>query len=358
MSEHSLSSTPFADRLHTPHNRYGSLHNRQSLRESRALQRICDVYQHSQKTYASDTVDAAYATADLVRRSLQFAPHTAEAAPLSPEALEGAQETNCHGYTIVASECLEHVGIEHWIGFSNRHSYLLLHDPTSQRLHLIDTPVKELYTEVTGAILGEPLDLTVSPNRRIVRGDVVLERSNFTESVQFQLETPWSFASFGHAGAPQSHDNHLLLAAYAPKEGRNVLHAYANFYHAYIRQNVDDARDHFREIPGGQYPDIDRRNRLDAPSWLVKQLAHRADIADALEVIARVEASCTETDDLWVRLWPLDQKRKLVQQTGDTALLEEVIEGYTQLVEARHVKGCPDSAQLLGKRAAASALAQ
>lgn len=231
----------FAERLVTPYSRIAQEGIApEPLLDSVRFRTIRAVYDASDHTY-DDMVEAAYATAGLVRQTLWFEPHKPDHPEFSPENLSETQQTNCHGHSIVTSECLDELGISHLIGFANQHSFLLLQSDEDQQINLVDTAVKQLYIDITPAIHGPRLDTTDEGNGQVryLRGDVILDRSQFLNKEKALQERPWmSFmvgreAQFRFAPANvQERANTLILRAYQPTCGRHLLHAYANFAHA------------------------------------------------------------------------------------------------------------------------------
>ena len=238
----------YADRLQTPRPDISDFGiTPESLLDSTRLKTIKAAYHSSEQTY-DDQVEAAYATANLVRQTLRFEQHTPSHPPLSPEALARTQRTNCHGHSIVASECLDGVGIDHWIGFANQHSFLLLEDASSGRINLVDTAVKPLYTDITPALAGSPLSAQSGEYGTVntLRGDIVLERSHFTDKERALAERPWMSFTVGRdyrfkGEAALRRANTLVMRSYQPEQGRTLLEAYANFTHAIARKDVSSA---------------------------------------------------------------------------------------------------------------------
>jgi hypothetical protein len=293
-------------------------------------------------------VEAAYATAELVRQTLRFEPHTSDHPEFSPESLAETQQTNCHGHSIVTSECLDRLEIPHLVGFANQHSFLLLQsDDEDQRINLVDTAVKQLYVEVTPAVVGPRLDTSHGGSGQVrhLRGDIILERSQFLDKEKALRERPWMSFTVGHETqfrfAPpetQERADTLLLRAYQPAQGRELLHAYANFIHAVSNKSFIRAHGWLQPLDG-LYPDIDSRNRLHGPTRLVRGLAIQAKLQEALDDIGIIERSLSSTQDLLLRLWPIDHRRRVAVIGKDTMLLDESLEDYDKLWQARHEQG-------------------
>ena len=310
----------------------------ESLLESVRLKTIKAAYEASDQS-PEDKIEAAYATAHLVRQTLRFEPHTALQPKFSPESIATSQRTNCHGYSIVTSECLQEVEIDHRIGYANQHSFILLED--ERRVTLIDTPVRQLYTDITPAVIGAPLGAQEDERGAVnmLRGDIILQQSLFTDRERALAERPWLSFTVGRdyrfKGEDEERRAHtLVLRSYQPEQGRRVLEAYAKFTHAIKRRDFLDAHQVFGVLDG-VYPDIDKRNQLYGPTRLVRAMARAGDVAAALEDIAIVERSLWPTQDLLMRLWPIDERRRLGVAVGEADLLDTSIEQYEALIDER-----------------------
>lgn len=149
---------------------------RELLFESRQLRAINEEYEQSPKTF-DDTARAAISVASLVRETLDFAPTSNSSQPLRAEIIAKTEVANCFGHTIVTSECLERLGIEHFISYANQHTFITLFDRQSDRSFMIDVKTEELCCEMTGVVGREnPLD-------QLWRGQLRAENSLFTDEL-------------------------------------------------------------------------------------------------------------------------------------------------------------------------------
>lgn len=336
----------YADRLITPHtDTIEAGVAPEPIFDSAKFKIITEKYHTSNRSY-DDQVEAAYATAELVRHTLRFEQHGPVRPPLSPEALRRTQRTNCHGHSIVTSECLDVVGINHWVGFANQHSFIVLEDESrregvSRRLNLIDTAEKHLYIDMTPAFIGVALaeqdDARGTVNT--LRGDIILNHSNFPNKEVAQADRPWM--SFGSESGRRfkneediRRDDTLVMRSYRPEQGRAVLASYANFVHAVTRQEFLSAHNNLSSL-GGVYPDIDRRNKLAAPTQTIRELGRIGEVVFALEDVRAIEESLWPTEDLMLRLWPADQRRRLGMLAGSADLFDKAIEAYEVVIDER-----------------------
>ncbi|MDB5166949.1 MAG: hypothetical protein JWN26_94 [Candidatus Saccharibacteria bacterium] len=336
----------FATDLKTPHHEIAQAGvDSESLLESTRFLTIQAAYDISKKTY-EDQTEAAYATAHLVRQTLRFDTYEKRTDWVTADDVSEDQTTNCHGYSIVTSECLDQIGIPHYVGFANQHSFILLQTPNGMRTNLIDTAVKQLYVEIDGAIGEPPLakqmdDATSAANQ--LNTDIVLARSEFVDTNAAIYERPW--LNFGanklttrRYSSSESYDNILMLRSYQPEQGRQILESYANFMLAMRRDAFDTAHDSLQPLDG-EYPDTDRRNRFREPSRLVRELARGGRMAHALHDIEVVENSLWATKDIVVHLWPSDQRRRLGILSTHTELIDMAIDEYEAIAEDRKKEG-------------------
>lgn len=337
----------FAERLVTPYSKIAREGIApEPLLDSVRFRTIRAAYDASDHTY-DDTVEAAYATADLVRQTLWFEPHKPDHPEFSPQNLAKTQQTNCHGHSIVTSECLDELRIPHLVGFANQHSFLLLQSEEGHQVNLIDTAVKQLYIDITPAVDGPRFDTSHAGNGQVrrLRGDIILERSQFSNKDEALKDRPWMSFMVGHEAqfrfashSAQTRANTLILRAYQPEQGRDLLHAYANFAHAVSNKSFIRAHEWLQPLDG-LYPDIDSRNHLYGPTRLVRNLAVQAKLQEALDDIGIIERSLSSTQDLLLRLWPIDHRRRVAVIGKDTTLLDESLEAYDKLWQDRREQG-------------------
>lgn len=336
--------TMFAAELTTPHPEIAQAGvEREKLLESTRFLTIAAAYNVSEGTY-DDQVEAAYATANLVRQTLRFDAknYYGRKDLITPYDITKKQLTNCHGYSIVTSECLDEIGIPHYVAFANQHSFILLQTPDGGHTNIIDTAVKELYVGIDGDI-DEPIiaeqinDGTSAAN--VLNMDSVLSKSNFKDGAHAPEIYPWmDFGATRQTSRRYSNnepqDRLLMLRSYKPQLGRNILQAYANFSIAIRRRDYETAHGNLQMLDG-EYPDIDRRNNFKEPTLLVRELARIGDMTLALKDIEVIEHSTWTTDDLVVHLWPPDQRRHLGVIASRRDLIARSISEYDMIEEQR-----------------------
>lgn len=133
---------------------------REFLLDSQQLKLIRAVYEQSPQTFDAAT-KAAVDIARVVRQTVDFAPTLANSPLLDAVEVANREATNCFGHVIIASECLEQLGIEHFVSYANQHAMVTLFDRSSERAFLLDVATEELCCDMTGVIgsgASNPLD--------------------------------------------------------------------------------------------------------------------------------------------------------------------------------------------------------
>ncbi len=103
---------------------------RERLLDSTQLKIIGTAYEQSPLTF-DDATNAAVLVGHLVRQTLEFEDMDEATPLLTTELIAQREKANCYGYTIVASECLDQIGVEHYVGYVNQHAVVMLFDRTS-----------------------------------------------------------------------------------------------------------------------------------------------------------------------------------------------------------------------------------
>ena len=315
---------------------------RQPLTHSYQFEEIRKSYEDSSKSY-DDDVAAAYAVASLIREAITFSEHTSKQPELSPEWIESGHTTNCHGHSIITSECLDQLGIPHRVSFANQHSFLLMEDDVSGRVNLIDTPVEKLCTDITPALGGFALNefSRDQGGANFIWGNIILYRSQFGNKQRALKIRPWlSFHAENNGplfltDSQNDLESRLILRTYEPEIGREVLLAYDSFMHAVSSRDMSRAQQRLQAL-SGTYPDIDKRNKLRAPTKLVRYLGSSAFVNEALDNIDAIERSVKAfSGDINLTLWPADQRRDLGAKVKSPDMIRLAIDEYEEAYQRR-----------------------
>ena len=309
---------------------------RELLFESRQLRAINEEYEQSPKTF-DDTARAAISVASLVRETLDFAPTSNSSQPLRAEIIAETEVANCFGHTIVTSECLERLGIEHFISYANQHTFITLFDRQSDRSFMIDVKTRDLCCEMTGAVGREnPLD-------QLWRGQLRAENSLFTDELLMrQLPQSINRENFlavrGWLRFPDPQLEHrdsrrgsiLQMFTLPSIPGRLLL---LDEYNARINQlhgKYETAASALVDLPG-LYLDVDPRNNLEEVGKLCKRLIARGYDELAIEVARMVNESLPDDDHSKTKLFLPDVMRRVAKENKDIGLMEEAVRLYESL---------------------------
>ena len=310
---------------------------RAPLLESQQLRTIKADYQQSSQAF-DDKIEAAKAVGLLVRQTLDFSTTSDFTPVFNAETLAGREMANCFGYTITASECLDKAGIEHLITYANQHAIFML-----------DTPTKELYCEVTGAVGGaDPLDQLETGELRAVNSlhtnQVLKHLPPAIDRERFVDRRPWlNFSSSNMRFQDNPRDSILQMISLPSIPGRKLL---AMEYNAEIlrRQHRSEEAAGLIEDLSGIYLDVDSRNNLAEAGRLCRQLIENSMGEEAVRVAMVVDESLVVGDASKNIFFLPDTKRKAASATGDAGLMEEAVALY---------RGLPPSKLRAGKLAKA-----
>lgn len=250
--------------------------------------------------------DAANAASRILRRALLWPgeqPNMEFDGSVPFESLKNSQVSTCSGYTAALSESLDFLGVEHYVGFANRHAFTLVADKQdnkpglwfidamtpslNQRLEpgsitgRYDTLVAQIATHGRGAYLLNSLHLTQNTGRNVedmaMRSFWLLNCPNST-SAAFQLSSlrgdAWN--------RRLNHYTRLIGTMYPPAIGRAVLRNNADFQAATTQSHDDEAALTSLEPLAGKVPDIDLTHNHQGIKWLVRSLAQKRRVDDAV----------------------------------------------------------------------------
>ncbi len=292
--------------------------------------------------------------AHLVRQTVDFAPTSAISPLLDATELAHREVTNCFGHVIIASECLEQLGIEHFVSYANQHAIVTLFDRGSDRAFLLDVATKELCCDMTEAIGGsDPLDQLAMGDLRAVNtlySDELLKRlPPSTDREKFVGSRPWlSFDDTDIARfreyRPTDHVLQLLTLPSVP--GRLLLVQQYNAARRADRGEVDVANEELLEL-AGIYLDVDPRNNLRELDRLCKKLLQAEKYDEAIKLAAMAAESLVPGDTSKNQLFLPDTLRSIAKRTRNKQLAQWALGEYERL---------PPSSLRTGKLSAARKL--
>ena len=315
--------------------------NRELLLESEKLCNIKNAYEKSDKTF-DDIAEAAKSVAELVRETLYFGSTGRGSRELNAENIAKYEVANCYGHTIVASECLEELNIEHFISYANQHSFITLFDRGSDRSFMIDILTKELCCEMTTAVgftSSHPLDKFSCgelKSQDSLKTDELLKQLPATVNrAEFIDKRPWfmfpdrrdyrdgygKFARLQMLTFPSIPGRLLLLDDYSARI--NLL----NGRYEVAAEKIADL--------SGIYLDTDPRNNLEEAGKLCRELIKQDSGDLAIQVASVVNDSLSPEDSSKNRLFLPDVMRKVAKHNRDINLLNEAIRLYEEIINSK-----------------------
>ena len=309
---------------------------RKLLLDSQQLKLIRAVYEQSPQTYDAAT-KAAVNIAQVVRQTVDFAPTSADSPLLNAVKVASREATNCFGHAIIASECLEQLGIEHCISYANQHAMVTLFDRGSERAFLLDVATEELCCDMTGVLgSGAP-----NPLDQLAMGELRAVNSFFSEELlkrlppsidrqKFMSSRPW--LSFDAIDAVQSHEhkprNRILQFLTLPSvPGRMLLIQQYNAARRAGSGDIEVASKKLSEL-SGLYLDVDSRNGLKEVDELCRRLILAGKYDQAIDLATMVDESLVPDDKSKNKLFLPDIIRKIAKQTGNKELAWRAIKLY------------------------------
>lgn len=314
---------------------------RELLLESEKLCNIKNVYEKSDKTF-DDIAEAAKSVAELVCETLNFRSTGNFSSPLEAVNIAKDEAANCYGHTIVASECLEKLGIEHFISYANQHTFITLFDRSSNRSFIIDVLTEELRCEMTDAIGFDGID----PAEQLYYGELRANSTLYTDLLlqklpssvnrsDFVARRKWLMFSDGMKYRDGYGRNARLQMLTLPSiPGRLLL---LDEYNARIDQlngRYKEAADKMVDL-SGIYLDVDSRNDLKEADKLCRELIKQGSGDLAIQVASVVNDSLLSGDSSKNRLFLPDVVRKVAKHDRDINLLNEAIRLYKEIINSK-----------------------
>lgn len=240
-----------------------------------------DAARYGEATYNRATVSAAEHIQWTIRNSLYFqrgiiAPASSgEGTQTTLDTLEQEQVTNCLGFTIAGSEALEAVGIPHVVAYANGHvfSALVLERQGRPYLQLADMLSPELNQDLSATLRSNNasgiLSQTQDPlhPRGVAKIDTTILAANLNTTVENLSQHPWlSYDTSNktpyvgwHEETGLKNRHQIVMSAYAPRIGRQVLSQYVDLQAAIAQQDSYRATAVLVGLHG-LLPDIDARS--------------------------------------------------------------------------------------------------
>ena len=328
---------------------------RELLLDSQQLKLICAVYEQSPQTF-DDATKAAVDIARVVRQTVDFAPTLADSPLLDAVEVAGCEATNCFGHVIIASECLEQLGIEHFVSYANQHAMVTLFDRGSERAFLLDVATEELCCDMTGVIgsgAPNPLDQLAMGELRAVNtffsGELLKRLPPSIDRQKFMSSRLW--LSFDAIDAVQSHEhkprNRILQFLTLPSiPGRMLLTQQYNAARRVGLGDIEKAGEELSEL-SGIYLDVDSRNKLKELARLRSRLISAKKYDEAIGLAVMASESLVPGDRSINQFFLPDTLRYIAEKMRSRELAKWALAGYERI---------PRSSLQVGKFVAAKKL--
>ena len=300
------------------------------LWDSPELTAIAERYNVSNKTF-DDSIQAGCAAVELLHGALDFAATNTATPPLAQETLADRKKTNCYGHTIVLSELLEKIGVDHMVSFANQHGFVILADDISNRVFMLDAAAR-FSQDITGMVGGE------SPLKQVSHGKLRAENTLYTFDLASRMYKRgmmddvldmYSWMSFADIKARDGLDDarsfRLQLLSYPSIPGRELLKQYYNGIIAFNRSRYKSTYDFWKDLDG-IYPDVDVRNRLSLAKQAIKGLMSQEQYDEALQLAIVVHKSSRNDHSLNDLLLP-NTIRDIAKRTQNDTMMQWALGG-------------------------------
>lgn len=230
-----------------------------------------------------------------VRETLLYPEKTAErndfetysvSVPVDLGVLREKQVADCFGFTIVSSELMDEAGIEHWVGFVNGHSVILLPTEEGKKLHLVDPLSPAFGQDLQFSMVsdGSFNDDMAQYGKSAIELNTLTIAQRAKGNTQEQIDAnPWLVFKRNPGNtyftpvddSDRSFDRRhyqAFMSVYRPVDGRNMLQNFNKFELAYKAQDYLGAAACITRL-GGSFPDVDARREHPDIKKIVTELA-------------------------------------------------------------------------------------
>ncbi len=299
------------------------------------------------EAYNHESIKAADVISQGVHRALWFKEsNEGDTSLLSPENFCKEQTSNCYGYTIVLSECLEKAGIRHWVSFVNGHALTVVQSSKETDPWVIDALSPQLNAALGDSVSKDSIDRLDAQIAKYNRGAVKFSSGKFVSNLKEQgsfLEVvskhPWLSFEHGYENPHRASDidyaehlhkqRTLVMSLFEPEQGRRMLVAHNKLTLALANNERAQAYRSFKELKQ-LYPDIDIRNEPKDISLLVRELGSVGCIGMAAKIVDETREGLSISQDPRHDVWQADMYRWLGNKARDARLLQQSIAIYNQ----------------------------
>lgn len=273
------------------------------------------------EAFDAERVNIAVDVAQQTFRSLWFPKETNGRDPsdkrLAPDlqTIEKDQIANCYGFTWLASHALDEIGVRHFVGWANGHSFILV--PTTRnrvpQVWFVD-PLSPYLSRSLEAMTPRP-DIESIPTQLEEHGRAVLRlrtdrfddpRNKNVTFDRLSKEHPWmelSSRRYANEWFSKEARNRVFVSVYESEQGRSVLEHHNAMQRALATGKTLVAAEHVIAL-AGKYPEVDARDKSEYTKVraLVCLLSRSGEYAIAASVIEAYFSSFTLSDDTRIAL--------------------------------------------------------
>lgn len=367
----------YTEQLYTPHPERSKGLPPVLLEDYLQLDTVCEELAQLKDTpeYEKSVLQTAELMTHAVHRTLSFVSGEHDLRPLTPENLADGQASNCSGYTILLSECLERAGIRHFIGFANGHAMGIVAPTETSKPWAFDALTPQFNGPLDKAIDQQAFENVPHQIAEFGRGAIKFYSRTFAEQSRIRMSfhelaqyNPWLSCS-RIASITERNDESselrlhkrsvLFMSVFDPQEGRDALASHRALRCALKNGKRADAYRAFKKVKR-YFPELDARNTPEEITMLARELGSVGCVGMAKRVIDESMESFEISKDPRFKIWQADAYRRLGNTTQNPQLLQGAIRIYEKIantaqhpaiIEAKLEKAQRQLAHLVTKRA-------
>lgn len=347
----------YAELLQTPH----PIHSDKYLEHVPLLDTIDTEAIHSRLAESDDNDQfsaqvfrEALGVAQLVSNSLVFRPNKDWVSDFTPEILQESQYTNCYGYTIVLSECLDEARIPHHIVYTNGHAFVMVSDFTSYAW-MVDAGDLAMSGDMLRALPKTALSKVPQQISAHDRGSVKFWTEEYFAGVKPQTPIESVSSKIEWLSVAPSNKNYqfkteqefradhtLWLSIYEPKRGREVIEEISRINHFVATGRFMEAYTKIKSIHG-LHPNIDERSNRTEIRDIIIGLVASGCVDQAIETTDGVAAGFHQdlNPNITLQAWGADQTREIGAITGRVDILQRAVDLYRAVSASDNRKVLP-----------------
>lgn len=284
--------------------------------------------------------------------------------PLPLDTIASRQITNCFGYTLVASECLEEAAIDHWIGYANGHAFLLV--PFGKQTYFMDALSPQMNGFIDNALERGSNVTMADETQNHGRGVVMLNTQVMAANLGINPDStaekyPWftmkqtpnsvGMSEELKAVAKYASKYRLVMSVFEQHTGRSSIEEYVSYELAMSVGDIDTAHDAIMNM-SGRFPNLDARQDHHELRNLVRKLCVRDPEAAAAVTERYFSTNFRNLRDSRIHEAKGDIFRTIARMAGFRNAAEQAADAYQEAARMPHAF----KAAVLGKLSVAQSL--